>query len=175
MWQNNERVCVSSVDQAASQHDPIPEVESNQAASSTSVQCGPEQLLEPQTYSHTAESNVTVASAATTQQGPWQQEVTEPAPTAGTSNHTVTSNVSSSSSAQEGRQQQEVTEPVATADKLQDIVMPLPMRKRGRPKGINNTVIGLPRKCRAVTALLPFVKLSQKDRAKGMLTVMVRF
>ena len=50
---------------------------------------------------------------------------------------------------------------------LSKILLPPKMRKRGRPKGADKTVIGLPKKkCRG-NYPQPFLKMSPKDREKG--------
>ena len=50
-----------------------------------------------------------------------------------------------------------------------DIVMPPITKKRGRPKGHEVTVIGLPaKKTKAATKLQPFIKLHTSIKEKGL-------
>ena len=53
---------------------------------------------------------------------------------------------------------------------LSKISLPPKMRKRGRPKGADKTVIGLPKKKCKGNNPQPFLKMSPKDREKGMIT-----
>ncbi len=56
---------------------------------------------------------------------------------------------------------------------LQILKLPRKMHKRGRPKGAGLTVIGLPskkaRKASTSTKPVPFLKISEWDRTKGIL------
>lgn len=45
---------------------------------------------------------------------------------------------------------------------LSEMKMPLPIRKRGRPKGLENTVIGLPKKRRILGKVL-FKRLKYRE------------
>ena len=54
---------------------------------------------------------------------------------------------------------------------LSKILLPPKMRKRGRPKGADKTVIGLPKKKCKGDKPLPFLKMSPKDREKGMVSL----
>ena len=48
---------------------------------------------------------------------------------------------------------------------LEDVGMPPPIPKRGRPKGTETTVIGIPRKKRRLaTRPMPFVKVSSSEK-----------
>ncbi|KAI0241980.1 hypothetical protein LSAT2_015341 [Lamellibrachia satsuma] len=47
---------------------------------------------------------------------------------------------------------------------LDDIKMPPPIRKRGRPKGAEMTVIGLPKKRKMLTRPVPFLKRSSEEK-----------
>lgn len=50
-----------------------------------------------------------------------------------------------------------------------DIVMPPTIKKRGRPKGHEVTVIGLPaKKTKTATKLQPFIKLHTSIKEKGL-------
>ena len=51
---------------------------------------------------------------------------------------------------------------------LSEIKLPAMMRKRGRLKGAEQTVIGLPRKKRRGNKPLPFLKKSPSDKEKGI-------
>jgi len=50
---------------------------------------------------------------------------------------------------------------------LNQIKLPPKIRKRGRPKGLEKTVIGLPRKKKCRNKTLPFLKKLPVDRDKG--------
>ena len=50
---------------------------------------------------------------------------------------------------------------------LNQIKLPAKVRKRGRPKGSEKTVIGLPRKKKCGNKTLPFLKKLPADRDKG--------
>ena len=52
---------------------------------------------------------------------------------------------------------------------LSKILLPPKMRKRGRPKGADKTVIGLPKKKYRGDKPLPFITKSPKDKEKGLL------
>jgi len=52
---------------------------------------------------------------------------------------------------------------------LQDIQLPSKMRKRGRPKGADKTVIGLPRKKSRGNRPVSFLYQSAKQKELGML------
>ena len=47
---------------------------------------------------------------------------------------------------------------------IDDIKMPPPIRKRGRPKGAEMTVIGLPKKRKMLTRPVPFLKRSPEEK-----------
>jgi hypothetical protein len=60
--------------------------------------------------------------------------------------------------------------PKVLQDVLNAVIMPPTMRKRGRPKGAEKTVIGLPRKRSATSAKpIPFRKLTMMEKDKKML------
>lgn len=52
---------------------------------------------------------------------------------------------------------------------LSKISLPPKMRKRGRPKGADKAMIGLPKKKCKGNNPQPFIKMSPKDREKGMI------
>ena len=50
---------------------------------------------------------------------------------------------------------------------FQDVTLPHKMKKRGRPKGAEKTVIGLPRKKNRPDKPVPFLKKLPVDRERG--------
>ena len=64
--------------------------------------------------------------------------------------------------------------PTATSLKLDNVVLPPKSKKRGRPKGSDNTVIGLPIKKKVETSKpTPFIRKSSKDRDYQILSYFV--
>ena len=53
------------------------------------------------------------------------------------------------------------------AEVLQEIKLPAKVRKRGRPKGAERTVIGLPRKKKRGNKPVPFLKKCPVDKERG--------
>ena len=51
---------------------------------------------------------------------------------------------------------------------LENVKLPPKMKKRGRPKGAETTVIGLPRKKKKTDKPTPFLKKLPNDKEKGM-------
>ena len=59
---------------------------------------------------------------------------------------------------------------------LDSVILPSARKIRGRPKGICQTVIGLPRKAGAKKGLkpIPFMKRTSLEKEKSKLVIMVR-
>ena len=51
---------------------------------------------------------------------------------------------------------------------LSQVSMPLKVRKRGRPKGADKTVIGLPKRKRPTNKPVPFLRRTPQEREKGL-------
>ena len=51
---------------------------------------------------------------------------------------------------------------------IQGIILPPKLKKRGRPKGAEKTVIGLPTKKRKVKSVIPFLKKLPVEKEKGI-------
>ncbi|XP_065893104.1 uncharacterized protein [Dysidea avara] len=54
-------------------------------------------------------------------------------------------------------------------DEFQDVTLPPKLKKRGRPKGAEKTVIGLPRKKKRLDKPVPFLKKLPLDRERVIL------
>ena len=51
---------------------------------------------------------------------------------------------------------------------IQGIIFPPKLKKRGRPKGAEKTVIGLPTKKRKAKSVIPFLKKLPVEKEKGI-------
>ena len=51
---------------------------------------------------------------------------------------------------------------------IQGIILPPKLKKRGRPKGAEKTVIGLPAKKRKARSVIPFLKKLPAEKEKGI-------
>ena len=50
---------------------------------------------------------------------------------------------------------------------IQDVILPPKLKKRGRPKGAEKTVIGLPAKKKKAKLVVPFLKKLPAEKEKG--------
>lgn len=57
---------------------------------------------------------------------------------------------------------------------FQDVILPPKLKKRGRPKGAEKTIIGLPRKKKKSNKSVPFLKKLPVDRERGIIFIHVQ-
>ena len=53
---------------------------------------------------------------------------------------------------------------------IKDVILPPKLKKRGRPKGAEKTVIGLPAKKRKAKLVIPFLKKLPAEKEKGTIS-----